>query len=224
MHDRGLQVAAISVSAAPSGGPMTMTPSASVPPGCLDGAGASGAQPRNSRRHMGQEGRGGSLTTSAATPGAGGLSHSASERRTAATGRTGGGLTPRRGPSDTNSERGRASPGSTSGMSKKEVRDRSLGAMPRSPRPKARDVIASVEVPSSRRRTMPPAPAVGRATSEEARNRASWRRRSGEGEGQQTASLAQKVPRSRLLSEADSGDDRQKQAARTAPQTARQRR
>lgn len=145
------------------------------------GPSSAGNPPRSSRRHLVQvpsAGGGGSLTTSAYQPGgsAGGLHHSASERRTGASTTTShrSGNTPR--PSD--NERGRGSHAPPA-PGKKDPRDRSLGALPHSPRPKPRDIGAlpqsgGGEAPSSRRRTMPPVAA--RSTSAEERSRASWRR------------------------------------------------
>jgi len=200
-----------------------ITPIPSTPPIVMESfAGSPGAPPRSSRRHVVQApeaSRGGSLTTSAYVPASGtGMVHSASERRTSATG-TRSGLTPRRSDAD----RGRGHSGQLSG--KKDIRDRSIGAQPHSPRSKARDVMAgngnSGEVPLSRRRTMPPS-AAGRSTSAEERSRASWRRRAADGEAgmspfpgahrQPTGTASQKVLRSTAAR--DGG----------GPQTARQRR
>jgi hypothetical protein len=222
MMDRGQQAPAISTAGASVSG-SSLTVSAAMPPtnGMDAVANAGAGSQRNSRRHMVQvpsastTGGGGSLTTSAYQPSGGerGLFHSASERRTAATAANShrSGHTPR--PSD--NERGRgAHAGSTptAAPGKKDPRDRSLGAMPHSPRPKARDIglsgsAAVGEGPASRRRTMPPV--AGRSTSAEERSRASWRRRMGE---QEAHLSSQKVLRGAPARESG------------VPQTARQRR
>lgn len=205
MLDRGQQVPGTPGLASAAIVATAVAPSAVIPPIVAESGGGSGGAPqqRSSRRNYVQvpsasEGRGGSLTTAAFVPGYTGgmgahaLAHSASERRTGATAasnRTG--HTPR--PSET--DRGRGSP-TVHSSAKKEIRDRSLGAQPHSPRPKGREIMSggpnSGDAPTSRRRTMPPV-AAGRSTSAEERSRASWRRRSGEGEA--PGSTAQKVLR-----------------------------
>lgn len=103
----------------------------------------------------------------------------------------GGGATPR--PGETSETRGRAQPAwPTSQLTKKDPRDRSVGALTHSPRTKHRDLTGRAEAPAARRRTSPNGPALGRSGSADERL-ATERRRRQEAE----AALAAKVLRHR---------------------------
>lgn len=121
---------------------------------------------RGSRKHCVQvPSAGGGLMASSST-GSTGLGHSGSERRTG----RGGGTTPRPG----EGERGRpmqATNATWPAPVKKDPRERSLGALPTSPRSKHRDVVGQPQAAegASRRRQSPPGPALGRSTSADER-------------------------------------------------------
>lgn len=145
-------------------GPATAVATPVVQPGnTASAASNSEGTARGTRQHRSQVSSGGGSLV--ATP-AGGLSHSASQRRTG----PGGDTTPR--PGDQARGRPTHSQNSTWPAPAKKDRERSLGAMPHSPRSKNREVVNQGEG-ASRRRTSPPGPgpAIGRSTSEERAHR-----------------------------------------------------
>jgi len=119
---------------------------------------------RGTRKHSSQVSSGGGslVATPAGSPG---LGHSASQRRTG----RGGDTTPRPG-EDGRGRREHSQNSTWPAPAKKDPRERSLGALPHSPRSKNRDVVNHGEG-ASRRRTSPPGPgpAIGRSTSAEER-------------------------------------------------------